>query len=213
MPSPPDDRSVAEFWCWFASAARRLAATNFADQGLLQELDARVSRLGPLGWELGPGQQLSYSLTLTPDGSVELLPLTEAIVAAAAPIPDFELHSARPAKRWDLRFSITGPRGEEVPVDARAWRYVLFRFQDGLFDILIEEPNMGHAEEDMRVSAAIVVVDGLLGERERLLGIHTVDATVGLDPSVEAKASQIEHLADHWRRIRCGDHIGKPASR
>ncbi len=196
MPSPPDDRSVAEFWCWFASAARRLAATDFADQGLLQELDARVSRLGPLGWELGPGQQLSYSLTLTPDGSAELLPLTEAIVAAAAPIPDFELHSARPAKRWDLRFSITGPRGEEVPVDARAWRYVLYRFQDGLFDILIEEPNMGHAEEDMRVSAAIVVVDGLLGERERLLGIHTVSIWPSIGGEYVAATTSESQLPD-----------------
>ena len=55
----------------------------------------------------------------------------------------------------------------DLEVNANSWRYVLLAFPDGVFDLVLERANMLGVGEDDRYAAAVVLLDGLLGEATR----------------------------------------------
>lgn len=176
---------IDTFWTWFASVAPDLA-DRLDDRALLAELDRRVHELGPVSWELGPGRAQPCQLVITPDGDREQLALTRAIVAAAPAAPGWELHSARPPKDWQLRFRIEG-----IEFDASAWRYRLYAFEDGTFDIDIWAPAIGAR---YRKLAAAIVLDAELGEARRL---ELIGGITVLDETPPSGTNRIRELSDH----------------
>lgn len=195
--TPPTTTSLVDrFWAWFAGISDRLA-DHFEDKELLAELDMRVSELGEITWELGPGLRQECALTLTPDGDPQLLPLAERIIEAAPELSRWEFHPARQKKKWDLRFSVTSSEGAEIPVDARSWRYVLLGFPDSTYDLILEQPNLRESSEEDRYTAAVIVVDGVLGEKDRLEYIGEISPTTSLTPEHAQSSTNIAQLADH----------------
>ena len=195
-PRPPSDEDVMSFWAWFESVAERLGQ-DFDCQALLDELDKRISQLGDICWELGPGRQAENALVVTPDGAKEWLPVTQRIVALAPVVPGWEFHPARQPKDWNLQYAIEDVSGETLDIDARRWRYVLFRFPDGKFDIVVEENNLIGADDEDRYAAAVILVDGILGEATRLLRIRDIEPVAILPPEQAAKASSVTDLGRH----------------
>lgn len=114
-------------------------ARDFEDEELTDELNTRVAELGDVAWELGPGREAPNALTLAPDGNPELLALTKEVVQGAPKITDWEFHWARQPRPAQFEFSLGTEDGSSVDIDARPWRYVLYRFPDGVFDIVLEE--------------------------------------------------------------------------
>ena len=161
----------------------------------------RVSRLGDVTWEIGPGSNGSNALVISPDGKKELLETTRRIVDLAPEIPGWELHSSRPRRDWDLRFSIEGSSGETIAVDAREWYYVLYKFADGTFDIVVEQSNLDAVDEDERYRAATVLLDGQIGEARRIELIGGIEAVAALNDSDREKASPVKTLADHLNSL------------
>ena len=198
-----DDEAIASFWAWFESVAARLGA-DFDNATLLDELDARVSALGDVTWEIGPGVREENALALSPDGDREGLALTERIVSMAPSIAGWELHAFRPARPGAAayQFALRGDSGEEVDVDAGAWRYVLLRAPEEQFDIILEQPTLTTASEDDRYTAGIILLDGLLGERARLLHLRDVACVARLSPAHDAKASPVSALPAHLASLR-----------
>ena len=194
----PSDLEIQAFWAWFAGSAARLAA-ELEDRALLAELDARVSALGEVAWEVGPGEGDLLSLVISPDGVRDRLPATRHIIAHAPAIPGWELHPARPPKTWDLRFAIEHADGAVAHFDARPWRYALHRFPDWSFDLVVEQPYVP-ADEVSELAAAIVV-DGVLGEAARLELIADIEPVHALPPALVKKATPIVHLGDHIRSL------------
>lgn len=92
-PKAASDAKIAEFWRWFQTIANDLAA-NFENERLLALLDERVSELGDVLWELGPGKAEENALIITPDGSKDWLPVTWHIVELAPRISGWEFQSA-----------------------------------------------------------------------------------------------------------------------
>lgn len=197
------DTKVEAFWRWFQSIAAELAS-NFENPELLAQLDRRVSQLGDLAWELGPGQHEANALVITPDGAPEWLGATQHIVALAPVIAGWEFHWARPPRAWDLQFSIESGSGETIEVDARDWRYVLFRFPDETFDIVLEQGNLTAAGEDDRYTAAVVLLDGVLGESNRLKHIDGIEAVLKLSDEHAAHASRVDTLSEHLNSLLSG---------
>lgn len=185
----PNDKDVATFWAWFASIADELG-DDLTNEALHDELDARLARLGEIAWELGPGSTAENALAISPDGNPALLRLTQRIVAMAPTLPRWEFHSSRPARAESLEFSISTTAGDEIAIDARSWKYVLYRLPNKTFDIVVEQPNLDGATDDDRYTAAIVLLDGLLGEGKRLLRIGDIEPVVALKAD-EAKKSNI----------------------
>lgn len=196
MSPPPDDKDILEFWAWFASIADALG-DDFNNEVLQDALDARLGRLGEIAWELGPGSTAENALAISPDGDPGLLPLTRRIVAMAPRLGRWEFHPARPPRAECLEFSIGTSSGDEIDVDAQSWRYVLFEFPDKTFDIVIEQQNLADVTADNRYTAAVVLLDALLGEGKRLLRIREVEPVAALNPQQGKKANPIAVLPEH----------------
>jgi hypothetical protein len=181
-------QDVRDFWSWFSTIADALGE-DFEDRALRDELDARVSALEEgLTWELGPGPHGEHVLAVSPDGERALLPAAERVVASAPPVPG-----------W--RFSIEGDDGGTIDVDATQWKYVLFRWKDGMFDVLVEARGLEERTEGDRHRVAAILLDGILGERRRLRTFADIEAVNVLPPDLVSKASNVGVLRDHLDRI------------
>ncbi|MBK9266188.1 MAG: hypothetical protein IPM54_41170 [Polyangiaceae bacterium] len=195
-PKAAPDAKIVEFWRWFQTIANDLAA-NFENERLLVELDERVSELGDVLWELGPGKTEENALVITPDGSKDWLPVTQHIVELAPRIAGWEFQSARLPRDWDMQFSIESAGGTHLDIDARPWRYVLFKYPDDTFDIVLEQNNLHSVSDDDRYAAAVVLLDGTLGERRRLALLGGIEAVETFSADLARKANPMHHLVQH----------------
>lgn len=169
---------------------------------MLEDLDTRIARLGNLAWELGPGIREENALTITPDGRPEWLAISQRVVAMAPPIPAWEFHPARPPKNWELQFSFEGRDGKFHDVDAREWSYVLFFRRDAKFDIVVAGNDLIDMSEVDQHLAAVIVLDGILGEARRLLTIGAIETAVRLPPDQAPRANSVTVLSAHLDSLK-----------
>lgn len=188
------DSQVHSFWRWFATVARALAE-SLEHAAILEELDQRVADFGPISWEVGPGISRANALVLSPSGSAELLQLTERLVALVPDIPDWEFHSTKPAKSWDLKFFVEDRERRPRLIDANEWEYVLLRYSDGKFEILVRAPNLADTDPGTRYTAVEEAVTGLIGERRLIEAVDSIDVVDNLEDSHLSKRSRFPDLA------------------
>lgn len=189
-----DDDPIAEFWQWFESVAGTLAR-DFENPEVIEALNRRVGELGEMAWELGPGIKEENMLVLSPDGDVSRLHETRALIGRAPSLPGWEFHPARPARPSPLKFSIDTDSSRKLEVDAERWSYVLLRFKDGSTEVIVEQPESAEWSEDDRWAAAIVALDGLLGEERRLAGIDTLDIVPEMPDEYKTKRKPLACLS------------------
>lgn len=194
---PPSDETIATFWEWFGDVCDALARDSNSE--LLEELDRQLMLLGVAGWELGPGEAEPNALTVSPDGDPELLLVTRRIVSLAPPAPGWEFYSALRPRPLPLAFILGDSEADGVKVDARAWKYVLYEYPDGLCDIVVEQA--GGVRESDRYTAAVVALDGLLGEEVRLSRIHEVEPTARLARNLRSRAMPLDALPRHLESL------------
>jgi hypothetical protein len=191
-----DDVVVADFWKWFTTVAPKLA-TPQPPEALIDELTVRVQDdLGVPGWEIGPDPGgASRMLALSPEGDPELLAVTGAIVDAAPTLAGWAFYAARPPRPGaPLRFTMG-----DVDVDASGWRFVCLAAPEGGEDetgIVIEQPGLERRlkREDDRLAAAVICLDGLIGEGRRLETFSEVYAVPRMRPDEAALARPIAEL-------------------
>lgn len=194
----PSDEEIHEFWNWFAQSAP-LLGEKLENRALLDELDTRVSAW-KLGWEVGPGTKHRNAFALSPFKDLAALELTRRIIALAPTIPHWELHPAVPPKAWTLEFQLEHD-GAVIPIDARAWRYVLTEYEDGTFDITVVAASLETVELSLHEAAVDVLVDGILGEERRILVIGEVNVVLTADADVMAHSSPIAVLGRHLAQL------------
>ena len=201
---------ITEFWSWFASVCGDFGA-RFENTSLLKELDQRVRALGPFTWEVGPAPNSSDSiLVISPGGRAELLAQTKEIVDLAPPCRGWRFFAAKPPREWERRFFMSDSQGKRVAVDASQWRYVLYGYPDGVFDIVIHAPDLPRLAEHDRITAAEIVLDGELGEEARLARIGEIEF-VPAPVVCSVKTTPIAHVRDHLKRLT--DTAGEETSR
>jgi hypothetical protein len=186
------DDDIRAFWQWFADTCERISDNPTAD-AVIAELDRRVSDLGCPAWEIGPGDQTGWFLALSPDGDPGSLALTRKIVREAPRLPGWEILPHRPRKKWDLRFEIEGTSGP-IEVDARSWRFVAYRYPDGVYDLVIlvrDEPSLAPLDRDL---AARIAVEGQLGEETLLTAVNDVEAVVELSDAQVGRSRPLSSL-------------------
>jgi hypothetical protein len=184
--------AIDAFWAWFAENSGRISP-ELENEVILEELDGRVSELGCPAWEIGPGDEAEWFLALSPDGDNEALPLTREIVSHAPSVPGWEFLPYRPKKKWDLQFEIEGESGP-ITVDARNWRYVAYRYPDGVYDLVISvgnEAELGPGDRDLAVRIA---VEGQIGEEALLTRINELDAVVELSTDQASRSRPLTSL-------------------
>ena len=139
--------AIINFWEWFARNCRNFGA-NLENEHLLSELDAQVKRLGSFSWEIGPGKTKDHLLVISPSGDVDMLQETKIIIDNAIACDGWEYYYAKQPKQWDLRFYFVTGKGARLEVDAAQWEYVLLRFEDGMFTIIIKASDLQHLDDN-----------------------------------------------------------------
>lgn len=188
---------IHAFWQWFSTVAPQLAQPQ-PPLALIDELTARLQDgLAVPGWEIGPALRpgASRMFALSPEGDAELLEVTGEIVDAAPALPGWEFYAARPARPGaPLRFTMG-----DVEVDASGWRFVCLAAPEGgdhETGIVVEQPGLEKRlkREDDRVAAAVICIEGLIGEGRRLETFSEVWAVPRMQPEEAALARPIAEL-------------------
>lgn len=188
--------SIEKFWAWFHEWSQRFVMDP-ESPSLIHELDAEVASLGPIAWEVGPGRNGAWRLTLSPDGELSLLALTSDVISRAPAIGGWEFASSRQPRDWNLIFSLLEESGNKLEIDARPWQYVLWRFPDGMCEIKIAQTGVPLLTEENRYRAALIALDGLLGEECRLRVLSAVEVVDVLSEDEQKRATPIALLPQH----------------
>lgn len=200
-----DDPILARgFWEWFSKIADELSE-NLENPEILRNLDQRMLTLqsGRLSWEIGPGTEQENFLVISPSGDKQLLEFTKRIVKFAPRIQGWEFWPAKPPKKnWSGQLELETETGDFVRVEAASWEYILFRYKDGTFDILIKQSGLPAVAEDYALIAAEIALDGYLGESIRLEAIKGIEVVAEFDQATTGKASRLPVLPDHLKTIR-----------
>jgi hypothetical protein len=77
---------IKRFWAWFAANADRLKGlyANGRFEDLTQEMNRELDRVEPqLAWEMGPGKQKPYLLTIFSEGNPRLREIADLMIEVA----------------------------------------------------------------------------------------------------------------------------------
>jgi len=186
------------FWNWFRTNAAELQRAIESDHtaSVVNLMNEGATLLpASLGWEVGPhGDGLMLALAL--NGDLDNLAPANELISDAPELDGWSFHVGRPPKRWDLRFTMPDGDGRAIDFDANTWRYGLVAFDGGrFFDVTVVAPEGGALDEATREQAAILVLQGILGEVRFL---EVVDRVVVVDrPPEGLPLTDIQHLAPH----------------
>ena len=188
------------FWDWFSNYYKEIGE-NFDNEMVLTEIDDKLMDLGGFAWEIGPGSKAINQLVISPGGDPDLLPITKDIVSYAKIIPGWEFHYAKPPKEWDLIFDFEKDNGDVIDINASSWQYVLLKYEDGVFEIILQTHDLDGLSEDDRLVASEILLDGILGEEVRMLHINYIDVVDSFDDQHLNKSSDIMYLKNHLKTL------------
>lgn len=159
-------------------------------------MDKRISSLGDFTWELGPGLHSSNMLVISPCGELSLLEETKKIISYSPKCKGWDFFYAKPPKDWDLIFDFYRDSGERIEVDASTWEYVLLKYDDGMFEILIKCENVDSSLSiDERQIACEILLDGILGEELRTLRFEVIEVVDSFESKYQNKVLNIKSLS------------------
>lgn len=165
------NKCIESFWEWFLQHYPELEGD--VSESLVNDLERHLFAIQRLDWEIGPGRNKSNFLALSPRGSREILQITRSVIRQAPDLGNWEFYPAKPRRSWDLIFSLM-VNGGMVEVNANFWEFVAYKFSDGVCDLLFK-PNQFNLPKEYLYWAANIIVDGELGEEERINSIANID--------------------------------------
>ncbi|MGN6494768.1 MAG: hypothetical protein ACTHLE_22460 [Agriterribacter sp.] len=184
---------IDEFWEWFKQHSHKL---SLYDEFALRELDQKM--LGwELGWEIGPGFKETNSFTISPCGNISLLEKAKRILDRAPELSMWEFFSwKQPKENW---FILKLP---DVPfeIDASDWTYILLRYPDDKFEILLKADNIIELSQFHRELIPDLIITNLLGEKKKIEMIDLVNIVAEFEtPEMESK---LKYLPEHLQQLR-----------
>ena len=213
-PQADPTASIDAFWQWWAIDRDQIAAA-IADgsvQKWVQPISERVRAIDPrLAWELSKGRAAQHALVVTPEGDPAVRhPARLWLARAPARDTVWEYFAARQP----------GPLGSLVldglTVDLTEFRAIVsWDEARARADVHLWHPSLQGAADDMRMRAAFLFLDNLLGEDdvERWIGsIDLLDAPTGGRTPDELRAEMTRHAGeapdDQWTLGTIGDGEG-----
>jgi hypothetical protein len=194
------DDSGKEFWKWWPSARDKIAqaiVTGTFDNRLANEVNKNVQRVHKeMAWELQPGQQAAHAFCLSSEGDPEKRQFALRW-AGNAPAPDatWEFHASKQPAKTLMTLVVEGTQFDLGEMRAStSWNEI-----GRLLDVRLWHPRFADVPEQVRIQAAFIFLDHLLGEDdvERWIGaIELFEApTDGKTPD-ELKAEVARHAAE-----------------
>lgn len=189
---------VTPFWDWFSANCQKIRA-DFDNTELLEALDTWVSQLGNFSWEIGPGKMAENALVISPNGNKDLLQDTKWIIECAKNCEGWEFYYAKPPREnWrNFTFVLGTDEMAMIRMDASQWEYALLDYEDRIFAIVLKAPALRQLDEQRKLIAAEVLLDGILGEETRIKTICRIDVVDEFDEQDQENVCNISGLFSH----------------
>jgi hypothetical protein len=115
-----------------------------------------------LAWEIGPGKQKRYSLTISAEGRARVRPLANKIVSLAPTLDEWEFYASRQPRPAPPTIALLG---ESDSVATQYWRYLArFDTTPGRVDLEIFSDDLSQLPEDKALNAVQIYLDAVFGE-------------------------------------------------
>ena len=200
------DDSGKEFWKWWPSARERIATSIVSgtfDNRLANEVTKNVRRVHPeMAWELQPGQQAAHAFCLSSEGDPERRQFALRWLKNA-PKPDatWEYHASKQPAKSLMTLMVDGAAFDLQEMRAST----TWDATQHLVHVRLWHPRFADVAEQVRMQAAFLFLDHLLGEDdvERWIGaIELFEApTDGRTPAelkAEVERRAAEPAQDAW---------------
>jgi hypothetical protein len=192
----PSKSDIINFWDWFSKNHAQLHSESI-DMSALNNLDTIMANWN-VSWEIGPGINTEYSLTISSNGIKELSDIVKEIIQLAPSIQDWEFFTFRQAKEnWQ---TLKLP-DQSIAIDASLWQYVLLQYPDDKMEILIKADNLSEFDEKTRNNAMELVLINLLGEESYLKKIDFFDLELNLEKEYSNSMTPIKYLPKHLNSL------------
>jgi hypothetical protein len=194
------DDSGKEFWKWWPSARDRIAqaiVTGTFDNRLAGEVDKYVQRVHrEMAWELQPGQQAAHAFCLSSEGDPERRQFALRW-RDHAPEADatWEYHASKQPAKTLMTLLVSGEQFDLQEMRAATtWDEA-----QHLIHVRLWHPRFADVAEQIRLQAAFLFLDHLLGEDdvERWIGaIELFESPTGGRTPAELRAEVARHAAE-----------------
>lgn len=196
-----DGTKMKQFWAWFADNEAALRDASISRQ-LVDELDKRLADITSLSWEIGPSRMSNEStyFALSLNGMLGNISECEEILRHAPSLSNWEFCVGKPPKDWE-RIVLWGK--SQCAVDASDWRFRLYRFEDGLHDVVHVSPSLEIADTRRLKNLIGFVVQAELGERLMLETVYSVDFNYTEDSTARENTDlSIDELRPYFEELR-----------
>ena len=187
-------KEIHRFWSWFAKNEKLLAPKLITDN-LIDVLDKKILSLGDFSWEIRRGEEKENMLIISPGRNLALLAATKNIIELAPDMTFWEFQYFKPAKDWKFRFSIDNGDVKRM-LDASDWEYVLLKFPDGTYDIILKAESLNPLPKDYQEDAVEIVLESSIGEKLRLELIKDIEIVNEIPNEYGGKKTSIKFLKD-----------------
>lgn len=202
-----DDANINAFWAYFSANYKSIESV-YSTPEFQDEFAGKVRLLGDFEWEIGPGTHEPYSLTISPGGDALRLEMTRIIIAMAPRIIGWEFHAVRLPKDWDLRFFIVSET-QKTMIDASAWKYLLYDYGDGVFDVDVISAELEKLPETSKRQALKIALQGIIGEEMQMMHIGEVRVLAHAPCELDGKLSEMANLKEHLPQLVAKDQDTK----
>lgn len=196
-----NEEKLENFWQWFVQHEEliRMAIEQESPEKqafIKEQLDNLVLDFGMLTWDLGLDDNSNWFFTLSPNGEIDLLHVTEQIIDEAPTHLNWIYHASRPAKAWDRTFRIYDGEMEIQEIDASSWHYVAFLDASNKVELVLEVGDL-QLEDEILERAVNLFLNNEIGERLLITDISTIQIVHELEPEDADVKYSITDLKSH----------------
>ncbi|WP_306353661.1 hypothetical protein [Flavobacterium sp. '19STA2R22 D10 B1'] len=194
------ERKINEFWNWFSVNQLNLQSDKISNENISQ-LNREIMTMGDFNWEVREGNNAKNMLIISPGGDLNLLSSTKRIIELAPEIEDWEFYYYKPSKKWNYRLVLNEEMNVKKILDVKNWEYVLYKFSDGTFDIILKTDNLNELDENQKALIADIVLESILGEEQSLKFIKNVEFVDEFNDLDKSKKNPIKFLQEHFAEL------------
>jgi hypothetical protein len=195
-----DNNKIINFWKWFENNQDNLVPEKINNTGITN-LNNKILELGDFAWEIREGLNKDNMLIISPGGDVGLLNATQNIISFGPELPNWEYYHYKPAKNWDFKLSILEKSNIKKILDVSEWYYVLYRFSDNTYDIIIKASNLNNTLDEEKLIIADIVLESIFGEELSLKLFKNIEFVNEFNEEDISKVSSIQNLQKHLETL------------
>lgn len=176
---------IKTFWNHLIPLLREIKI-NPENNELIHQVDKFISDETEFDWEYGPSSKAEFYFSLSPNLREELIDDVERVIALAPTVDGWEFIAGKPRKEI-VPWIMLSEHNEEIEVDPSSWRFILYKFKDGTFDMDVKLNGL-KGGLDFQYMAVNILLTNALGEMEFMKLIKNVNIVEEFTGGSDAKS-------------------------